>query len=160
VPLRSESRYQSAQVAALGMSCAVDPIIRGPIEHALPVDRTPDGNFAGVLIDGPKPNRLPVTEIRSPLDEKPGDDAEPPTGVLDERKTGTPVGGQEGAPLLFVAFWRASGDAVWSKADRGIFSLRADDTVAIRSSSAWIAAGAGGCSGGEDGDKTCYEVLG
>jgi len=53
------------------------------------VDRTPDGNFAAVLIDGPKPNRLPVTEIRIPLDEKPTDDAEAATSVLDERETET-----------------------------------------------------------------------
>jgi hypothetical protein len=33
---------------------------------------------------GLKPNGLPVTEIGSPLDEKPTEDAEPATGVLDE----------------------------------------------------------------------------
>jgi hypothetical protein len=38
-------------------------------------------NFAAVLIDVPKPKRLP--EIRSPLDEKRIEDAEPATGVLD-----------------------------------------------------------------------------
>jgi hypothetical protein len=53
------------------------------------VDRTPNGNFCSVLIDGPKPNRLPVTEI--PFDEKPTEDAEPATGVLNERETETAV---------------------------------------------------------------------
>jgi hypothetical protein len=49
----------------------------------------PPGEFCSVRIDGPKPNRLPVMEIRSPLDEKPTEDAEPAMGVLDERETYT-----------------------------------------------------------------------
>jgi len=35
-PVGSESRHRSAQVAALAMSCAVDPIVRGNIEQTRP----------------------------------------------------------------------------------------------------------------------------
>jgi len=37
-------------------------------------------------VDGPKPNRMPMTKIRNPLDENPTEGAETTAGVLDERK--------------------------------------------------------------------------
>ena len=43
-------------------------------------------------IDGPKPSRLAVTEIRNQFDEKPTEDAEPATSVPDERGTETAAG--------------------------------------------------------------------
>ena len=54
------------------------------------VDRTPMAILQRV-IDRPKPNVLPVTEVRNPFDEKPTEDAEPATGVLNERETETAV---------------------------------------------------------------------
>jgi hypothetical protein len=60
---------------------AFDPIVRAFSNKRIRVDRTSDGNFVAVLIDGPKPNRLPVTEIRSPLDGKLTEDTEPAAGV-------------------------------------------------------------------------------
>jgi hypothetical protein len=48
-----------------------------------------------VLIDGPRPNRLSVRETRSPLDEKPTEDAETSMRVLDEQETETAVWGQQ-----------------------------------------------------------------
>jgi hypothetical protein len=59
---------------------AFDPIVRAFSNKRIRVDPS-DGNFVAVLIDGPKPNRLPVTEIRSPLDGKLTEDTEPAAGV-------------------------------------------------------------------------------
>jgi hypothetical protein len=42
---------------------------------------------------------MPVTEVRSPLDEKPIEDVEPAMGVLDERETGT-AGAFQGRVLV------------------------------------------------------------
>ena len=83
-PPRSEFRHRSAQITALPTSVAVS-------NKRIRVDRTPDGNFAAVLIDGPRPNRLSVRETRSPLDEKPTEDAETSMRVLDEQETETAV---------------------------------------------------------------------
>ena len=54
----------------LAMSCAVDPIVRGPIEKTRPRPH-PQWQLCSVLIDGPKPKRLLVAEIRNPFDVKP-----------------------------------------------------------------------------------------
>ena len=60
-----------------------------------------------MLIDGPRPNRLSVRETRSPLDEKPTEDAETSMRVLDEQETETAVWASKETTLPFVALWRA-----------------------------------------------------
>jgi DNA invertase Pin-like site-specific DNA recombinase len=48
------------------------------------VDRTPEGNFEAVLIDGPRLNRLPVSQVENSFDEKPAEPVEPATSLLDD----------------------------------------------------------------------------
>ena len=48
-----------------------------------------------------------MTEIRSPLDEKPNEDAKPVMGVLDERGTETAAKPGKRKTPPFVALWRA-----------------------------------------------------
>jgi hypothetical protein len=65
---------------------AARPIVCVPFEQRHPETRW---RFLSGADRGPKPSRLAVTEIRNSFEEKPTEDAERATGVLDERETET-----------------------------------------------------------------------
>jgi hypothetical protein len=90
------------------------------------VDRTPDGNFAAVLIDGPKLDRLPMAERSSPFDEKPTCDAKPATGVLDERETETATGPANSNPPIRSFLVRLRGHITVESSGNESYSVKDD----------------------------------